>query len=63
MRQNRLLSKVTLVAVAAQIVSLLVILGVIDTGAGEAINNVVVALCEALTVFGVLNNPTDKGNF
>lgn len=63
MKQNRLLSKVTLIAVAAQIVSLLVVLGVIDTGAGEAINGVVVAVCECLTVFGVLNNPTDKAEF
>lgn len=63
MKQNRLLSKATLIAVAAQIVSLLVVLGVIDTGAGEAINGVVVAVCECLTVFGVLNNPTDKAEF
>lgn len=63
MKQNRLVSKVTLIAIAAQVVSLLVILGVIDTGAGDAINAVVVALCEALTVFGVLNNPTDKQSF
>ena len=63
MNQNRYLSKVTLIAIAAQLVSLLVILGVIDTGAGDAINAVVVALCEALTVFGVLNNPTDKTGF
>ena len=61
MKQNRILSKVTLIAIAAQLVSLLVILGVIDTG--DAINAVVVALCEALTVFGVLNNPTDKQSF
>ncbi|MEF9974114.1 MAG: hypothetical protein RR893_09330 [Clostridia bacterium] len=58
-----MLSKVTIIAVAAQIVGLLTILGIIDTGAGNAINGVVVALCEALTVFGVLNNPTDKGRF
>lgn len=63
MKQSRFLSKVTIVAVAAQVVSLLVILGVIDTGAGEAVNAVVVALCEALTIFGVLNNPTDKSGF
>ena len=63
MKQNRILSKVTLIAIAAQVVSLLVILGVIDTGAGDAINAVVVALCEALTIFGVLNNPTDKTGF
>ena len=63
MKQNRLLSKVTIVAVAAQVVGLLITFGVIDTGAGEAINHVIVALCECLTVFGVLNNPTDRENF
>ena len=63
MKQNRIFSKVTMIAIAAQVVSLLVILGVINTGAGDAINAVVVALCEALTVFGVLNNPTDKTGF
>lgn len=60
---ERLKSKVVLVAVLAQVVSLLVSLGVIDTGAGEALNGVIVAVCEALVVFGVLNNPTDKENF
>lgn len=60
---ERLKSKVVLIAVAAQIIGLLVTLGVIDTGMGDAINAVVVALCECLVVFGVLNNPTDKENF
>ena len=61
--QSRLLSKVTWIAVSAQVVSLLVILGVMDTGAGDAVNALVVALCECLTAFGVLNNPTYKNNF
>ena len=61
--QSRLLSKVTWIAVSAQVVSLLVILGVMDTGAGDAVNALVVALCECLTAFGVLNNPTEKNNF
>lgn len=63
MEQNRLLSKVTMAAIGAQIVSLLVLFGVIDTGAGNAVNAVIVAVCEALTLFGVLNNPTDKTSF
>lgn len=60
---NRLTSPVTLAAIAAQLLSILVMVGVIDTGASEAINAVVVAVLELLTVFGVLNNPTDKKNF
>lgn len=63
MNQNRFLSKVTLAAIGAQIVSLLILMGVIDTGAGSAINGVIVAVLELLTVFGVVNNPTDKQNF
>lgn len=60
---NRLMSPVTIAAVAAQILSILVMLGVIDTGASDALNAVVVAVLELLTVFGVLNNPTDKERF
>lgn len=63
MIQNRILSPVTLAAVAAQILSILVMVGVIDTGASDAINGVIVALLELLTTFGVLNNPTSKSNF
>lgn len=40
MNQNRFLSKVTLAAIGAQVVSLLILMGVIDTGAGSAINGV-----------------------
>lgn len=63
MMQNRWKSKVLWISVAAQLVSLLMVLGVIDTGMGNAINGVVVSLCEMLVLFGVLNNPTDKAGF
>jgi len=63
MEQNRLLSPVTLAAIAAQLLSILVLAGVINTGVSEAIEAVVVALLELLTTFGVLNNPTSKQNF
>ena len=63
MEQNRLLSPVTLAAIAAQLLSILVLAGVIDTGMSEAIEALVVALLELLTTFGVLNNPTSKSNF
>ncbi|MEE1200809.1 MAG: hypothetical protein U0L09_09160 [Christensenellales bacterium] len=61
--QNRWKSKVLWISVAAQLVSLLMVLGMIDTGMGNAINGVVVSLCEMLVLFGVLNNPTDKAGF
>ena len=60
---ERIKSPVVLAAIAAQILSILVMLGVIDTGMSEALNALVVAVLEALTVFGVLNNPTDKQHF
>lgn len=60
---NRIKSPVVLAAIAAQVLSILVMLGVIDTGMSEALNGLVVAVLEALTVFGVLNNPTDKEHF
>lgn len=63
MDQNRLTSKVVWLAVVAQIVSLLIVLGVIDTGMGNAVNAVATSICELLVLFGVLNNPTDKDNF
>lgn len=63
MKQNRLVSPITLAAVGAQLVSLLILVGVIDTGAGDAINAVVGAVLQLLVAFGVLNNPTDRQNF
>lgn len=63
MDQNRLHSKVVWMAVVAQIVGLLIVLGVIDTGMGNAVNAVASSLCELLVLFGVLNNPTDANNF
>ncbi len=63
MKQNRFLSPVTLAAIGAQLVNILILAGVIETGAGDAINAVIVAVLELLTVFGVVNNPTDRKGF
>ena len=60
---DRIKSPVVLAAIASQGLSILVMVGVIDTGMSEALNGLVVAVLEALTVFGVLNNPTDKEHF
>lgn len=60
---DRIKSPVVLAAIASQVLSILVMVGVIDTGMSEALNGLVVAVLEALTVFGVLNNPTDKEHF
>lgn len=61
--QNRLTSKVVWLAVVAQVVGLLIVLGVIDTGMGDAVNAVAGSVCELLVLFGVLNNPTTPSQF
>lgn len=63
MQQNRLTSKVVWMAVVAQVVGLLIVLGVIDTGMGDAVNAVAGSVCELLVLFGVLNNPTTPSQF
>lgn len=63
MDQNRLKSPVVWAAVVAQVLALLVTLGVLDTGLSGTMNAVAVSVLELLVAFGVLNNPTDKSNF
>lgn len=57
--QNRYKSAVLWGALAAQLLSMLVLLGVIDTGLSDAIDGVVASLLQLLVAFGVLNNPTN----
>ena len=63
MEQNRLKSPVVRTSIAAQVLSLLVLLGVVDTGLSNALNSVVAAALQLLVVLGVLNNPKDGENF
>ena len=63
MTQNRLQSPVVWAAIAAQVLSLLVTLGVIDTGLSNAVISVLVSIMEVLVAVGVLNNPTDGAAF
>ena len=63
MTQNRWKSAPLWIALAAQLFGLLVVVGVIDAGQSDVLNGIIVALCEALTTFGVLNNPTSKETF
>lgn len=60
MEQNRFKSPVVWASIAAQILSILVLVGVIDTGLSESIEAVVAAVLQLLATFGVLNNPTSK---
>lgn len=57
--QNRFRSPVLWASLVAQILSMLVILGVIDTGLSEAVESVSASLLQLLAAFGVLNNPTN----
>lgn len=63
MTQNRWKSAPVWIALGAQLLSLLVVLGVISAGQSDVLNGVIVAACECLTAFGVLNNPTSKTSF
>lgn len=63
MEQSRMKSPVVWGAVVAQVLAILITLGVIDTGMSETINQVVAGVLQLLTIFGVLNNPTDKAHF
>ncbi len=61
-KQSRWRSKVLWAAILAQIVSILMMVGVIDVGAGEVINNVGGGVLQLLALFGIINNPTDKSH-
>lgn len=63
MNQNRLKSKVLWAAVVAQIVSMLLAFGVIDTSLGDTVNQITAGVLQLLVLFGVLNNPADSESF
>lgn len=63
MLKNRLKSPVVWASIAAQVLSIMVLLGVIGQEWSNAITGIVSALLEALTIFGVLNNPTEASKF
>lgn len=60
---KRFSSPVTILSIAAQVLSILVVLNVITPTESEAVNTVIGAVCQLLVTFGVLNNPTDANNF
>lgn len=63
MKQNRLKSAAAWVTTGAALITVLSAFGVITPVQGDALNTVVVAVCGALTVFGIFNNPTDQKKF
>lgn len=60
MEQNRFKSPVLWASLAAQVLSMLVLLDVITLPMSDAIEGVVAALLQLLACFGVVNNPTDS---
>lgn len=63
MKQNRWKSPVLIGALVVQVLSILVLTGVVDVAQSQAINTAIGALLQTLVAFGVLNNPTDAGGF
>ena len=63
MEQSRFSSPILWSSLAAQVLVILVTLGVIDTGLSEAITGLVTSLLQLLVAFGDLNNPTSKSSF
>jgi uncharacterized membrane protein len=63
MVQNRLKSPVFWAALAAQVVSILVLLEVINPTQSETVNGIITAVLQAAIAFGLLNNPTSKSTF
>ena len=61
--KERLKSPVTLAAIVGQIVTILLMVGAINTGAGDTVNNVAAGFIQLLVLFGVLNNPSDRTGF
>ena len=61
--RNRFRSPVVWASIAAQLLSILVLVGVIGQDWSNAISGVVAAVLEMLTIFGVLNNPTESDKF
>jgi uncharacterized membrane protein len=63
MTQSRWNSKVLWVSLAAQILSMLVLLNVITPTLSETINTVIGSVLQMLVVVGVLNSPTSADKF
>lgn len=65
MKQTRWKSKVLWASIAAQIIALLQLTGVLKLAGLDAgyAGDVVASVLQLLVLLGVLNNPTDSGQF
>ena len=58
-KQNRWKSKVLWAAIIAQVVSILLMAGIIDVGMGELVNGISGGVLQLLVLLGVINSPTN----
>jgi uncharacterized membrane protein len=63
MDQNRFKSPVVWASIVAQVLSILVLTGVIVPTLSDTINTVVGSVLQMLVVLGVLNNPENSSSF
>ena len=63
MEQNRFKSPVVWAAIVAQVVSILLLTGVIGEALGGVLTAVVAGMLEIGVLFGILNDPTDAQHF
>lgn len=61
--QNRLKSKIVWLSVLGQILLVLRLTAIVAESQLEIIDGIVIAVIEILTIFGVLNNPSEKDKF
>jgi len=63
MEQSRFKSPVVWAAIGAQVVAILLLVGAIGEGMGDAIRAVMGGVLEVLVLIGILNDPTDRLRF
>jgi len=61
--QHRLKSPVFWSALLAQILAMLVFIGIIDLNVSDTIHNIIYGVLELFVCFGILNNPTNGDAF
>lgn len=61
--KNRLKSPVIWTSLIAQIVAILLLVGVINVTESQVVEQVVALLMQILVAVGVFNNPTDRVNW
>jgi hypothetical protein len=62
-KQSRFTSWVFWASIAAQVLTILVLVGIITPTQSDTMNGVATALLQAFVAFGILNNPTDAEHF